>query len=103
MHTVHDSDHALRAVLARFPSLLLAIVFGSVARGQQHFASDLDIAVAAKHALSAAQKIDIIAALAAETGRPIDLIDLTTAELARPQKMLQNELLESPKQNADFM
>ena len=79
MHTVHDSDHALRAVLARFPSLLLAIVFGSVARGQQHFASDLDIAVAAKHALSAAQKMDIIAALAAETGRPIDLIDLTTA------------------------
>jgi predicted nucleotidyltransferase len=76
---VHDSDDALRDVLARFPALLLSIVFGSVARGQQHFASDLDIAVAAKQALSAEQKMDIIAALAAETGRPIDLIDLATA------------------------
>jgi predicted nucleotidyltransferase len=79
MHTVHDSDHALREVLAGFLFLLMAIVFGSVAWQQQHFSSDLDIAVAAKSALSADQKMDIIAALAAETGRPIDLIDLTTA------------------------
>ena len=69
-------DASLREVLARFPMLVLAIVFGSVAKGQPRADSDLDIAVAAHQALTANQKIDIISALATRTGRPIDLIDL---------------------------
>lgn len=51
-------------------------MFGSVARGNQRSDSDLDIAVAAKQVLTAVEKIDIIAALAEQTGRPVDLIDL---------------------------
>jgi uncharacterized protein len=66
----------IQAVLVRFPTLVLAIVFGSVAQGRQRADSDLDIAVAAHQALTAAQKIEIMSALAAQTGRPIDLIDL---------------------------
>ena len=69
-------DAQLREVLARFPTLLLALVFGSVAQGRQRADSDLDIAVAAQQALTVEEKMDIIAALAARTGRPIDLIDL---------------------------
>jgi predicted nucleotidyltransferase len=72
-----DSDTSLQSVLARFPEVLLALVFGSVARGQATFDSDLDIAVAAQKALTAEEKMAIIEALAVETGRPIDLIDLT--------------------------
>jgi predicted nucleotidyltransferase len=68
----------LKDVLSRFPQLRLALVFGSVAKGQQRQDSDLDIAVAADHILSADERIDIIAALAERTGRPIDLIDLKT-------------------------
>jgi predicted nucleotidyltransferase len=79
LSTIADTDAALKTVLARFPHVLLALVFGSVARGQARFASDLDIAVAAKHALTAEQKMEIVTALAAQTGRPIDLIDLTVA------------------------
>lgn len=73
-----DSDASLRAVLEGFPGLLLAIVFGSVAQGCAKPGSDLDLAVAARHALSAEQKMALINALASRTGRPVDLIDLHT-------------------------
>lgn len=69
-------DKQLQEVLMRFPKLVLALVFGSVAEGRQRTDSDLDIAVAAKQALTAVEKMDIIAALAEQTGRPVDLIDL---------------------------
>lgn len=74
--TLQGIDALLRDVLAGFPSLVLALVFGSVAQGRQRADSDLDIAVAASQPLTAAEKMDIISALAAQTGRPIDLIDL---------------------------
>jgi len=74
--TLLGIDAQLRDVLARFPALVLALVFGSVAQGRQRADSDLDIAVAANQALTAGEKMDIIAALAEQTGRPIDLIDL---------------------------
>ena len=73
------TDAPIKGVLARFPALVLALVFGSVARGQPRFESDLDIAVAARQALTSAEKMDLIAALAERTGRPIDLIDLNAA------------------------
>jgi len=66
----------LREVLAGFPELILALVFGSVAKGLQRIDSDLDIAVVAKQALTADEKIVIISALAEKTGRPVDLVDL---------------------------
>lgn len=73
-------DAALRRVLARFPQLTLALVFGSVARGTPRPDSDLDIAVASRAgALTADEHWDIIDALAQETGRPVDLIDLHVA------------------------
>ena len=74
--TLPGIDAILLDVLVRFPALVLALVFGSVAQGRQRADSDLDIAVAANRALTAAEKMDIIAALAERTGRPIDLIDL---------------------------
>jgi predicted nucleotidyltransferase len=76
--SLSDMDTTLRDVLASFPALVLAFVFGSVAQGRQRGDSDLDIAVSADHALTVAEKIDIIAALAKQTGRPVDLIDLKT-------------------------
>jgi predicted nucleotidyltransferase len=71
-----SSDVLLRNVLARFPVVVLALVFGSVAQGRERADSDLDIAVAANQALTVTEKMDIIAALAEQTGRPVDLIDL---------------------------
>jgi predicted nucleotidyltransferase len=71
-------DNQLREVLMNFPCISLAVLFGSVAAGQPRSDSDLDIAVAADHPLTLAEKMAMIQALAEKTGRPIDLIDLAT-------------------------
>ena len=71
-----DFDNQLRAVLARFPRVVLAVLFGSIASGHHRLDSDLDIAIAADRALTAAEKIAVIEALAACSGRAVDLIDL---------------------------
>lgn len=60
--------------------IVVAIVFGSVARDTAKRDSDFDIAVRAADAkpLSPAQTKTLIEGLAERTGRPIDLIDLAT-------------------------
>jgi len=68
----------LRDALAAFPAVELALVFGSIAEGRQRFDSDVDVAVQGPKAFSVAERADIIAALAAATGRAVDLIDLAT-------------------------
>ena len=60
-------------------SLELAVLFGSVARGKARADSDLDIAVRYAAPLDAEQKLSLIRALGAASGRPVDLIDLRTA------------------------
>lgn len=79
METASQSrlDTQLKEVFAHFPKITLAVLFGSVALGRQRADSDLDIAVAAKQALTAHEKIALVGALADRTGRPIDLIDLS--------------------------
>jgi predicted nucleotidyltransferase len=74
--SMQSLDVQLKEVLAHFPEIAFAMLFGSVALGNQRADSDLDIAVAAKKALTAHEKIALISALADSTGRPIDLIDL---------------------------
>lgn len=76
-HSPHAIDAQLKEVFAHFPQIALAVLFGSVALGRQRAESDLDIAVAAGHPLTVAEKISIINALAELTGRPVDLIDLS--------------------------
>lgn len=73
------TDEQLRAVLATFPQLVLALLFGSFAAGRERPQSDIDIAVAAQRALTASERIALIEALAEQTGRAIDLVDLHTA------------------------
>ncbi|MFN3628902.1 MAG: type VII toxin-antitoxin system MntA family adenylyltransferase antitoxin [Casimicrobiaceae bacterium] len=74
-----ELEARLRAALAAFPAVTLALVFGSVAKGRARPDSDVDVAVQGRAALSAQERTDILAALAAATGRPIDLVDLTIA------------------------
>lgn len=72
-------DAQLKEVFAHFPKIALAMLFGSVASGRQRADSDLDIAVVARQALTADEKLAMISALAERTGRPVDLIDLSAA------------------------
>ncbi len=65
--------------LKQFPDIELAILFGSTAKGQAGVGSDIDLAVMARHALSAEERIKIVSDLALIFARPIDLIDLKTS------------------------
>lgn len=69
-------DAHLKEVLSHFPSIALAVIFGSVAEGRQRADSDLDIAVASTYPLVADEKIALIGAIAERIGRPVDLVDL---------------------------
>lgn len=66
----------IEEVLARHPSVKLAILFGSLAVGPARFDSDLDLAVAAATPLDTQARIDLIEDLALAFGRPVDLVDL---------------------------
>jgi len=69
----------LRIHLEAYPDLKLAILFGSLARGDGRADSDLDLAILAEHPLSAQRLKSMIGALADQFGRPVDLIDISTA------------------------
>lgn len=71
-----DIDPTIQQVLARHPSTILAVLFGSITTGRARFDSDLDLAVAAATPLTAQTRIDLIEDLAVTIGRPVDLIDL---------------------------
>jgi len=72
------SIQQLQAALAKYPQIELAIVFGSIARGEAGRRSDVDLAVQLPTPLDVEQKMQLIANIAAMTGRPVDLIDLRT-------------------------
>jgi len=75
---IMDIDTALRTFLARHPEIRVAMLFGSLASGEESPESDLDLAVETDRPLSAEDKMRLIGELAELTGRPVDLIDLST-------------------------
>lgn len=64
--------------LADDPELLLAIVFGSAARGDLRPDSDMDVAVYPRQSMGSCTRQRIADKIAEETGRSVDLIDLST-------------------------
>jgi predicted nucleotidyltransferase len=66
----------IEAVLARHPSVALAVLFGSTATGAIRPESDLDLAVSAVTLLDTQSRIDLLGDLALAFGRPVDLVDL---------------------------
>jgi predicted nucleotidyltransferase len=63
-------------LLARYPTIKLGILFGSLAEGCATPASDLDLGVAAPAPLDTAMKTSLIEAFAVISGRPVDMVDL---------------------------
>jgi uncharacterized protein len=70
---------ALAHLFAQQPSIQLALVFGSAARGTLKPDSDIDIAVLASQPLSYFEKRALIEQITLCTGRAVDLVDLATA------------------------
>lgn len=73
--------------------VIYALIFGSAARGEMGFESDVDIAISGDHALSSDEKYTLISSLAAVVRRPIDLVDLRTARGVLSVRALQGEEL----------
>jgi predicted nucleotidyltransferase len=71
--TLSDS---MQRVFSRHPEIRMALLFGSLAAGRARPDSDIDLAVAAGRALTAAERTRLIDELAEAAGRPVDLIDL---------------------------
>jgi len=67
---------AIGQILARHPSIVVAILFGSLSTGQSSVDSDLDLAVASTTPLDTQTRLQLIEELAVGMGRPVDLIDL---------------------------
>jgi predicted nucleotidyltransferase len=68
----------LRAVLAHFPAVRLAVLSGSAARGTEHAGSDVDVGVLLDHE-TAELRLELEAELGRAAGRDLDLIFLDTA------------------------
>lgn len=94
----------LRDALARAADLRLAMLFGSVARGEARANSDVDVAVLADHALTANERIRLIDSISQATGRAVDLVDVMTAGPLLLGEILRDgiRLLGSPAELADL-
>ncbi len=79
---------AIQQVLARHPSVVIAILFGSLASEQATRTSDLDLAIASTIPLTSQARIQFIDELAVASGRPIDLIDLDRTHSPLLQQIL---------------
>ncbi len=69
----------IATVLSKHPHIELAYLFGSMARGRQTPASDVDLAVQAASVLTAEQTIALTEDVAGAIGRPVDIVDLRKA------------------------
>ncbi len=69
-------DEQLTRFLARYPTLKLAMLFGSQATGQATPGSDIDLGLLFDAPLSASEKLGIMETVGAEFGRPVDIVDL---------------------------
>lgn len=73
---ITDIQRVIEPVMARHSSVVIAILFGSLASAHARFDNDLDLAVSTMTPLTLQGRIDLIEDLAVAFGRPVDLIDL---------------------------
>lgn len=69
-------ETSIQAALVRHPEIRLAILFGSLATGEERLDSDVDLAIDAGRLFDGASKMLLMAEIAECTGRPVDLVDL---------------------------
>ena len=72
-------EKQLAQLLARYPQIRLAMLFGSLATGRARPDSDIDLGVLADEPIPAALKLKLIEAIGVEFGRPVDIVDLYDA------------------------
>jgi len=74
-----DDFESLQRLFEQQPGVKSVILFGSVARQEERFDSDIDIAVDLGHPMDAEERSSLMAEISARTARPVDLVDLAKA------------------------
>lgn len=69
----------LKQLLAPYPQLKLAMLFGSQASGNVSAESDIDLALLADTPLSSELRLELMETIGAALGRPVDIVDLHDA------------------------
>lgn len=95
---------SLTEILESHGAVRLAILFGSVAKGEVHQESDLGVAVRYRHSMSVKTRLQLIEELALLSGRPVDLVDLDTVGEPLLGQILDNSRkIEHPVQAAFYL
>jgi predicted nucleotidyltransferase len=76
---VKNIPDVIERILSKFPDIQLCILYGSAATDRLTATSDIDLGIAAHHALNSVEKMTIIESLAIDLGRPVDIVDLQKA------------------------
>lgn len=69
----------LAAALAAERDVQVAVAFGSLARGEARFDSDVDVAVLTDRRLTSERRAALMELVSSVTGRAVDLVDLRAA------------------------
>ena len=97
--TRHDPKNAnIDAILTPFflqqSDIQLVWIYGSVARGEETEASDLDVAVAGHQALTPARRVELAQQISQLVMREVDLVDLLAERgVIQSQVLTQGRLL----------
>lgn len=89
----------LTRLLSRYPTIRLAILFGSQANPerQKHFDSDIDLAIMTDTPVSDCFKLQLIETISAELGCPVDIVNVNEApeailgEVFKGQRLLGDD------------
>jgi predicted nucleotidyltransferase len=76
---LNDELEKIADVLRAGPELRFAALFGSVARGNAHAQSDVDIAILPRNELTLAEELALQQRLEAVSGRRVDLVRIDRA------------------------
>ena len=90
---MHDPRPQLKSLVADYPQIKLALIFGSFAAGTAIADSDIDLAVLADAPLDKKMRVALIARIAKELGRPVDLVDMRTAGVVMLGEVFKGERL----------
>ncbi|MCB1675093.1 MAG: nucleotidyltransferase domain-containing protein [Halioglobus sp.] len=76
---VNALETQLARLLARYPQIRLAVLFGSQATGQAGPGSDIDLGLLGNDPIPADLELELVEAIGKQCGRPVDIVDLHDA------------------------
>ena len=93
MQPPFDVEAVVRTVRSRVDDVVAVYLFGSLARGDTHAGSDVDLAILPRRPLESLARFDLQEELARLLGRDVDLIDLRSASTVLRAQVFTDDVL----------